>query len=416
MLRPSLSVTFLVLLAAPALADQQPYKAVVVDTEVTLRAGPSDQFPDTGTLKKGAAVTVEKEAGNGWLEVSVYGSVSWVTTQFIEDPNPDKAAPRNVFVHGEGEVTLAAGKVGVDQPLDIRRVKVPAGTTMLVLGPKVTFNGKTWYMVQSPPGDLRYLPKSAVQLEKPATNNFTVRINETLTPLPAGAGPGAAPSASATAAGGTTGTNTGSGVTPATGGATAAKPTVNHPLWAQAEAAERENRLADAVELYFRLAAEMNRPNGDHDIANLCYTRVHAIREKQRVGRGPGAPVSTAATPNVLKPPVRDEVNARPVAKEDRGVKAGVPEALPPAASEKDDRAEWQTGTLRRSNLTPDGPNRQLYMLEAPQGLVKMYVTAGPGVDLDRYLGRRVNVLGSQTARTGLSKPYLVATDVEAAR
>lgn len=410
MLRPSVSALFLALLAAPALAEAQPYKAVVVDPEVTLRAGPSDQFPDTGTLKKGATLTVEKEAGNGWLEVSAYGSVSWVTTQFIEDPAPEKAAPKNVFVHGEGEVTLAAGKIGVDQPLDIRRVKVPNGTTLLVLGPKVTFNGKTWYMVQSPPGDVRYLPKSAVQLEKPATNNFTVRINETLTPLPAGA----SPSTSATPAGGTTATNTGSGVTPATGDPTS-KPTVNHPLWAQAEAAERENRLADAVDLYFKLANEMQRPNGDYDLVNLCFTRVHAIRAKQRGtgSSGTGAPTST---PNVLKPPVRDEVGARPVAKEDRGVKAGVPEALPPAANEKDDRAEWQTGTLRRSNLTPDGPNRQLYMLEAPQGLVKMYVTAGPGVDLDRYLGKRVNVLGSTTSRTGLSKPYLVATDVEAAR
>lgn len=400
--------------ASHALADSQPYRATVTDPEVTLRAGPGDKFPDTGVLRNGAEVVVEQEAENGWLAVRAYGSVSWIATQFIRDPTEGGPAPRNVFVHGEEEVTLAAGKVGLDQPLDIRRVKLPKGTTLLVLGPKVTYNKRTWYMVQSPPGDLRYLPKTAVQFAKPAVNNFTVRINEGLTPVPPGASPSSPlPSAPATSAGGALPTKPGSDITPVTAGADTAKPAVNHPLWAQAEAAERENRLTDAVDLYFRLAAEMNRTNGDHDLANLCYTRMHAIREKQRGIRGMGAP---ASVPNVLKPPVRDEISARPVTRDERGVRAGTPEPLPPAATEKEDRAEWQTGTLRRSNLTPDGPNKQLYLLETPQGFVTMYVTAGPGVELNGYLNKRVNVLGRTTSRTGLSKPYLVATEVEAAR
>ena len=38
-------------------------------------------------------------------------------------------------------------------------------------------------------GDVRYLPKTAVQYEKPAANNFTVRVNETTNPLPPAASP-----------------------------------------------------------------------------------------------------------------------------------------------------------------------------------------------------------------------------------
>ncbi|MBM3980293.1 MAG: SH3 domain-containing protein, partial [Planctomycetes bacterium] len=173
------------LFAPHAPAQQPPYRAAVSDPEVKLRAGPSDAFPETGTLARGAVVIVEKEEPNGWLAVSApYGSVSWIATQFIEDPAPDKATPKNVFVHAEDEVTLAAGKAGLQQPLDIRRVKVPNGTGLLLLGPKVTFAGKTWYPVAPPAGDVRYLPRTAVQFEKPAPNNFVVRVTEPTAPNP----------------------------------------------------------------------------------------------------------------------------------------------------------------------------------------------------------------------------------------
>src|SRR4051812_19454416 len=190
-MRPAALVGLAVFLVAPPAraADPGAYRAVVSDAEVKLRAGPSDAFPETGTLPRGSVVVVEKEEGNGWLAVTApYGSVSWVATQFIEDPTPDRATPKNVFVHAEDEVTLAAGKAGLAQPLDIRRVKVPNGAALLLLGPKVTFAGKTWYPVAPPAGDVRYLPRTAVQYDKPANNNFAVRVNESSTPALA-AGP-----------------------------------------------------------------------------------------------------------------------------------------------------------------------------------------------------------------------------------
>lgn len=402
MRRAPLAGLLVVLLASHARADGTPYKAVVTDAEVNLRAGPSDQFPDTGTLRKGSVVVVEKEEGNGWLAVTAYGSVSWVATQFIEDPTPERAAPKNVFVHAEDEVTLAAGKVGLDQPLDIRRAKVPNGTTLVVLGPKTTFSGRTWYMVQSPAGDVRYLPKTAVKFDKPASTNFTVRVHESATPVPPGESPAVSP---ATPAGGALATIPGPGtISPAAGGVTAGKPAVNHPLWAQAEIAERENRLADAEKAYFDLAAVMNAQGGDHDIASLCYTRIHMLREKKRNAGGTNAP-----PPNVLRPP----------AKEERGVRPGTPVSLPPAAPPDraaDDRTQLSgTGVLRNSALTPDGLDRKVYALESSPGVVRMYVTAGVGVDLARHLGKRVDVSGTASTRAGLSKPYLVATTVEAA-
>ena len=389
-----------VLFASHAAAQQTPYRAVVSDSEVKVRAVPSDRLDDTGTLPRGAVVVVEKEEPNGWLAITApYGSVSWIATQFIEDPAPDKATPKNVFVHAEDEVTLAVGKAGLAQPLDIRRVKIPSGTGLMLIGPKVTFANKTWYPVAPPAGDVRYIPKTAVQFEKPAANNFVVRVNESVSPVPPAASPSPSPSVGPIA------TVPGPGSDPApAGGIVSSKPAVNHPLWQQAEAAERENRLADAEKAYFDLAALMNGPGGDHDIANLCYTRIHAIRERKRTG---GTPPGTTGGPLP--------------AREDRGVRPGAPQALPPAAGSntnaKTDAAtgekqEW-VGTLRVSALTLDGIDRKTYLLETSPGVVKGYVLAGPGVDLARHVGKRVSVSGVPQTRGGLSKPYVVATAVE---
>src|SRR5207248_10945197 len=80
----------------------------------------------------------------------------------------------------------------------------------------------------------------------------------------------------------------------------AAKPVVNHPLWAQAEAAERDGKYDEAERLYFELARVMNGPGGDHDVANLCYTRIHGLREKKRAGPAPTA--TAGANPDWAAP------------------------------------------------------------------------------------------------------------------
>jgi hypothetical protein len=397
-MRPA-TLAGLIVLVSSAAASAQPaaYRAVVTDPEVKLRAGPSDQYPDTGTLSRGSVVIVEKEEANGWLAVAAPpGSVSWVATQFIKDPAPDRPTPKNVYVEEEVEVTLAAGKAGLSQPLDIRRVKLPQGTQLMLIGPKVTYAGKTWYPVVPPAGDVRYLPKTAVRHEKPANDNFTVRVNES-TGTPAGTPPPVGPGTVRPAAGGAASLPTG-----------ASKPTVNHLLWAQAETAERDGRPDEAERLYFDLARQMNSPGGDHDIANLCYTRIHALREKRRGGSG-----------NVTPPPARGTSGTStfppPPAKDDRGVKPGTPTPLPPGSGAADARPQWSgPGTLRRSALTLDG--RSAYALEASPGVVRFYVIAGPGVDLEKHVGKRVDVYGVAQTRNGLSKPYIAATGIEPAQ
>ncbi|MBY0459072.1 MAG: hypothetical protein K2V38_17185, partial [Gemmataceae bacterium] len=127
-----------------------------------------------------------------------------------------------------------------------------------------------------------------------------------------------------------------------------------------------------------------------------------------------------ATAPSVLRPPVKD-------GRDDRGVRVGTPEPVPSGSGSARDAGaggagggggagDWQSGFLRHSALTPDGLNRQLYILESQRGEVILYLTAGPGVSLSNYLGKKVEVYGSPGTAYGLKRPYMVATAVEPMR
>lgn len=402
----------LVLFASHAVAaEPNAYRATITDAEVLLRAGPSDAFPDTGSLKRGSAVIVEREESNGWLAVTApQGSVSWIAFSFIEDQAPESQTPKHGVVHSEADVTLAAGKPGVAQPLDVRREKVPQGAIVLLIGPPVEFSGKKWWPIAPPAGDVRYLPKTAVQFEKPVNNNVTTRVTDTGATPPTASLPPPSPSASPLATVPAPG-----GATPA-GGITSSKPAVNHPLWTQAETAEREGRVDDAEKAYFELARIMNGQGGDHDIATLCFTRVHLMREKQRGASG----TPSKSNINVIQPPA-------PISKGERPVRPGTPTALPSAtgtnnknsgnSNADDPQGQWNgPGVLRRSVLTPDGTGKPAYALETSPGVVKVYVVAAPGVQLEKFVNKRVEVYGTPQTNPNLSKPYIVAMNVEPAQ
>lgn len=397
-MRPAL-LAGLALACTPAavLAQTGPYLAVVADAGARLRAGPSDQFPETANLAKGSPLVVDHEEPNGWLAVQdspgkVY-SVSWVQASFIDFDNT-KPTPQNVVV--EEDTTLCAGQIGLVQPLThVRRAKVPAGTGLTVIGAKVQFEGKWWHPVAPPAGDFRYIPKQAVTFEKTASTAFSVR-DTTPPPSP----PLGAPAASIPGAGVGRPALPPDPIGPAT---TAGKPAVQHPLWAQAEVAERDGRYADAETALFQLARLMNEPGGDHDVANLCYTRIHTLREKKRTGGAPA--IGTGGSGGTL-PPLG--APTRP---------AGGGEASKPATktADGDEKARW-TGPMRmvRSALAIDG--RKTYALETSPGITVMYVVAGPGVDLDKYANKKVDVYGTKYERREITKPYVVATGVDPAQ
>lgn len=389
-----------------ALAQTGPYLAVVVDPEVKLRAGPSDQFPETATLTKGAPVLVDHEEPNGWLAVQdppgKFYSLSWVQHSLVDFDN-SKPIPQQVVV--EEATKLAAGQIGLAQPLThVRRTTVPAGTILTVVGPKVQFEGKYWHPVAPPAGDFRYIPKSAVRAVKSNPTSFTVHdVTPTVST------PGNDPSTRGHAGEAPTERPR---VTQADAASVESRPAVNHQLWAQAEAAERDGRYDDAERYYFQLARLMNEPGGDHDIANLCYTRIHSLREKRRVA-GMSSAGGPRDGPSTLLPPAYPGTGPRPKSGDSAKPNPGENVRAGPGEN-PDERPRWHgPGRLRPSALAIDG--RRTYVLESSAGVPVLYVVPAPGVDLDRAVGRRVDVYGPSYTRTGLSRPYAVATAVELA-
>jgi len=375
-----------------------PYLAVVTAPQVTLRAGPSDQFPDTGTLQAGMLVWVDHEEGNGWLAVQdppqTLRCISWVPMQFI---NFDKSRPipQNVVVDEAG-APLRPGKIGLAEPLPVQRTRVPGGTILLVIGPPVQREGKTWYPVAAPPGDFRYLPKQAVQAQRGGAWHYQVRE-------PA---PGAAPGSSESSA--TLGSAIAGGSSGVSRPAPTSSPLVQHPLWQQAEAAEQAGRFEEAEQLFFELARILNEQGKQHDLANLCYTRIHALREKRRQGQGvsPGpsgslpASASGSSAPTRLLPP------------ETLPASASMPSSTHlPAQSAS---ARWYgPGRLVRCAIALDG--RKTYALEAHPGVPLVYVVPGAAGDLERYVNTVVQVYGTAQNRRGLSYPYVAAAAVSPA-
>ena len=377
-----------------------PYLAVVTAAQVTVRAGPSDQFPDTGTLQAGMYVWVDHEESNGWLAVQdppqTLRSISWVPMQFI---NFDKSRPipQNVVVDEAG-APLRPGKIGLAEPLPVQRTRVPGGTILLVIGPPVQREGRTWYPVASPPGDFRYLPKHTVEALSGTAWGFQVRE-----PAPV---PSSASAPAQTLPSGTTTSTASSAVSSVPTRASS----VQHPLWQQAEAAEQAGRYEEAERLFFDLARLMNEQGTNHDVANLCYTRIHALREKRRQALAASTtpasvnlPSASAGSMGTISHPWPREASPPPGSSPSAGT-------LPPSET----TARWYgPGRLVRSAIALDG--RKTYALEAHPGVPIVYVVAGPTGDLERYLNTIVQVYGSAQSRRGLSYPYVTAQAVSPA-
>ena len=123
----------------------------------------------------------------------------------------------------------------------------------------------------------------------------------------------------------------------------------------------------------------MNEPGGDHDIANLCYTRIHTLREMRRNG----AAGSTS--------------NTRPAA-----IETSRPTGRTPTANSesRDDRSRRTgSGKLVRSRIDLDG--RPTYRLEDNSGDAAVYVVPAPGVELEHYVGKKVEISGERFTRQG---------------
>jgi len=355
-MRALASLSAFVLFLGTAAAQTQSTVAVVKVGSVSVRCGPSEKMAVCGTLEQGTEVIAHHPEGNDWYAIQPpAGSVSWISQLHVElSRKPGEASdtfPCDAVVHplDTGEVTIAAGMVGVYKPLNVQRTKLPKGTIVRINGPKVKIDGDDsqtgWYPILPPRDDFRYVPRAALELAgrlekvnyvvKGATDVKSISVE----PAPAAAVPNLSLPKTAPEAG----------------------EWPNNQLWKDAERARSDGNFARAEELYLQLATASNKA-GDVKLANLCYERVHTVREQNRNK-------STSGSRPIEEPKTAPVVNVKSDAKSVIG-----------------------DGILRTVRF--EYLNRKVYALTGSKGEVRLYLIAD-GIELDRYVGKWLEIAGT---------------------
>jgi uncharacterized protein YgiM (DUF1202 family) len=154
--------------------------------------------------------------------------------------------------------------------------------------------------------------------------------------------------------------------------------------WVRAEQAERAGNLQQAIELYRQVSTEQSKANGDSELATRAYNRAEALT--RRVTQ-PAATFTSRQSPT--------SSDASPVAPTPQ-VPAGVTMTTGP-------------GLLRRSAVFIN--NQNAYVLEDSRGVARVYVIPQPGLNLEPFVNRRVEMFGPMTNRGDLpSNGFITVT------
>lgn len=355
MVRNTIHLVLLSVVLIPMSASaQQPTPAFISVKEVEIRAGASDKFPATGKLLQNDRVLIKREANSGQsLEiVPPPGSFSWVREKHVQTGPPENG--RETLLTTVEETELRAGAEGKNEPLPCGTIKVKKGTKLIARGPKVNvaIEREAWWPVECLPDESRFIPASAIQQSSAAGSH----------PAPPPGEPG-----------------------------------TKEPLrWSLADRAQREGRLDEAERLFLDIVRENAGTNGDFELSLRAQNRVREIRMQRRINLTnrpsdgskliPPTGVPSFTPPSDLLPP-RPSLPVSP---------AGISRTtISPATGNA--RNFSATGWLRRSGFQIDG--KQTYALESNRGQLRVYVTAEPGVDLESYLNRPVEIFGSFEVR-----------------
>lgn len=396
MMRPARILAGMALLLATAIPvvaqSAGPLEATVSVPEVEVRSGPSPKYYATGKLRQGDNVKIIKEE-EGWLAITPpLGSFSWINARFIERHG------QTAMVLGDKVPILVGSNVTNEKPT-IKQVELPRGAQVVILGVAHEDEEGRWWPIQPHPSEVRYVPKNAVTGPKPPVE---VSAQRPAIPTNANTAPGWANPAGGSEVGG--------------GNAEA--------FWYQAEQAEKVGNYAEATRLY----QECAKITSDHSLSIRCFNKIQALRDGNRgsvpPGYQPGVPREASTGDNRLVPTpasttanratsqycyVKDAppvVQARPTSYAPPANYPSQPVTPAPAAPTQMSGA----GRLARAPFFVDG--KQAYRLETNQGQVMLYATALPGLSLEPYVNRIVNLYGPIVYRGDVRTNYMTVSQV----
>jgi hypothetical protein len=400
-------LALVLLLVSPACGQGNLYQATVQIAEAEVRCGHSTdpKMYVTNRLHRGDTVQVVKELEDGWLaiepprgsctSVPPRGSYSWVNLRFLQ--RNGNSLTWTVVTHDDVRVPVLVGSPYKEGKATVVSTQLVRGTQVVGIGAPVTDEEGQWLPIESPPGEVRYVRKESV-----------ARTGAAAVPLVPLAAPGT-PTANTAAAGSTAPPLSAGGDTPPAlpnqpAPIPAPAPGSVDPLLQQAQAMEQANRCAEASQLYAQLYARYLNTN--HGLAMQFHNRAEWLRQG-RPGTAPDGrlyPVpSGAVTPSAPCPPAPYYPN--------RTYYAPAPAATQHSVSSQ--AISLQTsgaGRLRNASRLID--SRRAYLLESSQGQILMYVTEQPGVNLETYVDRNVELLGQIVPRGDIRPQYMTVARV----
>lgn len=337
------------------------YSATVNVPEAEVRSGPSvnAELYATNQVRRGETVEVVKELEGGWLAIKPpTGSFSWINTRFLDQVNRTTWV---VAAHPDVRVPVLYGSSLKNDKPTVEGARVQRGTQLSSIGAPRSAEDGMWLPIDPPPGEVRFLRAEAVIK--------TTGVQPVAGHSPAGSPPPPAVPVS----------------NPGTAGYAAPAGVVD-PRWQQAQQMEQAGNRAEAIRLYEQLGNTVR--NSDNELSLRAYNRAQYLRDSAASALPPSQTVqNTHAIPaadNRVQPiPVSLQVPSPPS------------HCVPCQTTSSSAGALQRSGVgrLRRSAWWLHG--QPTYALEDARGQQRMYVTAQPGVNLEPYLNRNVELFGS---------------------
>lgn len=370
-------VSGVALLAALGSSVRAEYDGIVIVDQVEVRSGPSPAYYPTSLVRRGTRVTVVSDAlqNGSYLAIKPpLDSFSWIRRSDLGPPTGQKAAVLQ-------NTRIRVGSHLDGRPPIVEWFEVPKGTPVTLLNmPGASDQQGAWLPIATVANEVRYVPASAVQKTQPVqtTVGASPAANPAFAPLPAGT-PSVAPSqqllAQAPAA---AGPPPDVRLAPTAPGAVAPSSwsTPGQPAWAPP--AQTWNTIPQQAAT-----------------SQYTYTpdsQVH-VAQAQPQSYAPAQP-QRYNTP-VYQPPTAYRVP---------------PAAPQPAAAATPAEQMVGPGWLRKAGRTLE--ERPTYVMETMQGYPLIYVHAAPGLDLDPFVGKRVNLAGPVFYRGDLRTWYITVNSV----
>jgi hypothetical protein len=407
---------------APDLARAEfPYEGVVnVESgSLQVRAGPTENHYRTGVLKRGDRVVVVRGEPDGWLAIEPpEGSFSWIcagegATVYVREISPS-----------EGEVVRDDVNVRVGTPMsenlrDYVQVKLKRGARVKIIDRKTTGDGplaKLWYKIEPPPGEVRYVMGQYIAAadgrRTPVNPPPSARTSAQSHPASRGShaadrmSPGSRDSVAAHRWQATSEPNdpheqadaddehveSGSPADP-----------VQHAHAAYSE--EMRKRPSERDWPTVRRLYEQAARSTDHESDRAIIQQRLAAIDRQEQRRARLAEVERLTQ----QARERDRVLLSSTRLKDEPESAASPRSTLPPRSTAVPRFDG-SGVLRKSATAIDG--KPAYVLISPQGGIRYYITAAPGVDLSEHLDQAIAVRGTVNHRADLRAPHIMVRKV----